>query len=67
MSRNDNYTTRNLLDYLCHQNNLKLIGKSLSRQANTNIFQQINFPGNLEEDNGSTMTFLLLKSSKNLF
>ena len=32
MSKNDEYTTRNLLDYLYHQNYYKLIGIDLSRQ-----------------------------------
>ena len=31
MSRNDDYTTRNLLDFLYHQNYYKLIGIDLSR------------------------------------
>ena len=43
ISRNDEYTTGNLLDYFYHQNNYKLIGIDLSRQANTSIPQQINF------------------------
>ena len=33
MSKNDEYTTRNLLDYLYHQNYYKLIGIDLSRQT----------------------------------
>ena len=46
MSRNDDYTTGNLLDYLYHQNYYKLIGIDLSRQTNANISQQINFKEN---------------------
>ena len=65
MSRNDDYTTGNLLDYLYHQK-YKLIAIGLSRQKNTSIPQQINFVGKLEEDEGAKM-FLLLKSNKNLF
>ena len=57
MSRNNDYTTGNLLD--------KLIGISLG-QTNMNISQQINFVEKLEMDDGVTM-FLLLKSSKKLF
>ena len=64
MSKIDNYTTGNLLDYLYHQNYYKLIGIDLSRQTNTNIPQQINFTGKLEEDDGATM-ILLLKNRKN--
>ena len=37
MSRNDDYTTGNLLGFLYHQNYYKLIGIDLSRQTNTNI------------------------------
>ena len=43
MSRNDDYTTANLLDYLYHEKYYKLIGVDLSRQTNTSIPQQINF------------------------
>ena len=40
MSRNDNYTTRNLLDYLHHRNYYKLIDIDLSRQTNMSIPQK---------------------------
>ena len=52
MSRNDDYTTVNLLDYLYHQSSYKLISIDLSRKTNTNICQQINFIGKLQ-DNGA--------------
>ena len=39
MSRNNDYTTGNLLDYLYHQKSYKLIGTDLSRQANSSIYQ----------------------------
>ena len=45
MSRKNDYTTGNLLDYSYHQSYYKLIGIDLSRQANTAIAQQINFTG----------------------
>ena len=61
MSRNDDNTTENLLDYLYHQNYYKLIGKDLSRQTNTSIPQQINSTGKLEEDDGATMFFIAKK------
>ena len=66
MSRNDNYTTGNLLDFSYHQNYYKLIGLDLSTQRNTNIPQQIDFAGKLEEDDG-VKCFLLLKSNKKQF
>ena len=45
MSRNNDYTTWNLSDYLYHQKYYKLIGINLSRQTNTGIPQQINYVG----------------------
>ena len=57
ISRNYGYTTRNLLEYLCHQNNNKLIDINLSRQANTTTPQQINFTRKLAVNNSAT-TFL---------
>ena len=64
MSRNDNYTTGNLLDYLYHQKYYKLIGTDLSRQTNTSIPQQINFVEKLEEDDGATTIFIAEKQQK---
>ena len=43
MSKNNDYTTGSLLDYVYHQNYYKLIDIDLSRQTNKNIPQQINF------------------------
>ena len=37
MSRNHDYTTENLLEFLYHQKSYKLIGIDLSRQTNTSI------------------------------
>ena len=50
MSRNDDYTTGNLLEYLYHQKCYWLIGIDLSRQTNTSIPRQINFVEKLEDD-----------------
>ena len=66
MSRNDDYTTENLLGYLYHQKNFKLIGINLSRQTNRNSPQQINFTGKLEEDDGATMFFIAKKQQKTI-
>ena len=66
MSRNDDCTTGNLLDYLYHQNYYKLIGIDLSRQTNASIPQQINFTGKLEEDDGATMFFIAEKQQKTI-
>ena len=43
MSKNNEDTNGNLLDYLYHQQFYKLIGIDLSRQTNTSIPQKINF------------------------
>ena len=53
MSRNDDYTTRKLIDHLYY----KRIVIDLSRERNTSIPKQINFVGELEEDNGATNAF----------
>ena len=55
MSRNNSYTTGNLLDYLYDQKYYKLIGIDLSGQTNTIIPQEIDFVGKLEENDGATM------------
>ena len=66
MSRNDNYTTGNILDYLYHQKYYKLIGTDLSRQTNASIPKQINFVGKLEENDGATMIFIAEKQQKTI-
>ena len=66
MSRNDDYTTGNLLDVSYYQNYCKIIGIDLSRQTNTSISQQINFTGKLEEDNGATMFVIAENQQKTI-
>ena len=66
MPRNDNYTTGNLLDYLYHQNYYKLIDTNLSRQANTNIPQEISFTGKLKDGNGAIMFFIVEKQQETM-
>ena len=63
MSRNNVYTTGNLLYYMYPQKFYKLIGRDLSSQRNTTIPQQIYFAGKLQEDDGGTMLFVCLKFS----
>ena len=64
MSRNDDYTTRHLLDYLYRQKYYKLVGIDLSRQTNTSIPQQINFVGKLDEYDGAKMFFIAEKQQE---
>ena len=64
MSRNYDYTTGNLLDFSYHQYCYNIIGIDLSRQTNTNIPQQINFTGKIEEDDGATAFFIAENQEK---
>ena len=63
MSRNGDYTTRKLLDYL-YQKYYKLIVIDSSKQRNTSIPQQVSFVEKLEEDNGAKMFFITEKKQK---
>ena len=66
MSRNNDYTTGNLLDYSCHQNYYKVIVIHFSRQTNTSNTQQTNSTEKLEKDNGTTMSFIAEKQEKTI-
>ena len=48
MSRNNDYTTSNLLDFAYFKENYRLIAIDLSKQTNLNDPQQINLIGKLE-------------------
>ena len=65
MSRNDDNTTGNLLDYLFHENYIKLFVIDLSRKKKREP-QQINFTGKLEEDDGARIFFVAEKQQKGL-
>ena len=64
MSKNDDYTTENLLNFSYHQNYYKLLGTNLSRKTNKNIPQQNYFTGKLEEDDGAKMFFIAKKQQR---
>ena len=64
MSRNNDYTTGNLLDYFYHQKCYKLTCIVLLRQTKTTILQKINFTRKLYEDDGATMFFIAEKQQK---
>ena len=51
------------MDFSYHQNYYKLISIDLSRKTNTSIPQQINFIGNLKEDDDAIM-FIAEKQQK---
>ena len=55
ISRNNDYTTRNVLDYSYNQNYYKFNGIYSSRKTKATIPQQFNFMGKLEGDNGDSL------------
>ena len=66
ISKNNDYTTGNLLDYEYFSKHYKLIAINLSKQIeleNPNLRQQINFIGKLEDDK-ATMFFIIAKSEE---
>ena len=68
MSKNNDYTTGNLLDYEYFKDHYKLIAIDLSKQTeleNTDLKQQINFIGRLEED--ATIFFIIEKKEETIF
>ena len=65
MSRNNDYTTGNLLDYDHFSENYKLIAIDLRKQMeleDADTMQQINFIGKLERNEGATMFFIIEKT-----
>ena len=69
ISKNNDYTTDNLLDYEYFSKHYKLIAIDLSKQIeleNPDLRQQINFIGKLEDDR-ATMFFIIEKSEETTF
>ena len=69
ISKNNDYTTGNLLDYDYFSKYYKLIAIDLSKQIeleNPDLRQQINFIGKLENDK-ATMFFIIEKSEEITF
>ena len=68
MSRNNDYTTGNLLDYAYFKENYRLIAIDLSKQTNLKDPKQINFIEKLENQSlGATMFFTIKISEETLF
>ena len=68
MSRNNDYTTGNLLDFAYFKENYRLIAIDLSKQTKLKDPQQISFIGKLEgQDHGATMFFIIEKSEETIF
>ena len=69
ISKNNDYTTGNLLDYEYFSKHYKLLAVNLSKQIeleNSDLKQQNNFIGKLEDDR-STMFFIIKKSEETTF
>ena len=69
MSRNNDYTTGNLLNYEYFKNHCRLIAIDLSKQIeleNPDLKQQFNFTGRLEENN-ATMFLIIEKKKETTF
>ena len=68
MSRNNDYTTGNLLNFVYFKENYRLIAIDLCKQTKLKDPQQINFNGKLEnQDGGATMFFIIEKSEETTF
>ena len=69
MSRNNDYTTGNLLEYEYFSEQHNLVAIDLRKQTeleNPDLKEQINFIGRLDEDN-ATMFFIIEKSEETTF
>ena len=68
ISKNNDYTTGNLLDFAYFKENYRLIAIDLSKQSKLKDPQQINFIGKIEgQNNGVTIFFIIEKSEKTTF
>ena len=68
MSRNNDNTSANLLDFDYFKENYRLIAIDLSKKNKLKDPQQINFIGKLEgQDNGATTFFVIKKSGETTF
>ena len=68
MSRNNDCTTGNLLNFACVKENYRLIAIDLSKQTKLKDTLQISFIGKLKNQaNGATMFFIMEKSEETTF
>ena len=66
MSRNSDYTTGNLLDYLCNKSFINSLTEIYPGQINTTIPQIISFTRKLEENDVATKFFMAEKQQKTI-
>ena len=64
MSKNNDCTTGNLLDFVYFKKNYKLIATDLSKETKLKDPQQIRFIGKLLATRGETMFFIIKKSEE---
>ena len=68
MSRSNDYTTGNLMDFSYFKEHYRLITIDLSKQTKLKYPKQINFIGKLENQAlGATMFFITEKSKETIF
>ena len=67
ISNNNDYTTGNLLHFTYFKKNYRFIGIDLSKETKLKDPQQVSFAGKLDEDNGTTMFFIMEKSEETTF
>ena len=67
MSRNNDYTTGNLLDFAYFKENYKLVAIDLSKKTKLKAPQQINFIVKRDKTNGVTMFSITEKSKETTF
>ena len=64
MSRNNDYTTGNVLDFAYFKENCRLIAIDLSKQTKLKDPQQINFIGKLENQAHEAIMFFIIEKSE---
>ena len=70
MTKNNDFTTDNLLDYEYFKYHYQLIAIDLSKQIkleNTDLKQHINLVGSLERNEGATIFFIIEKKEETTF
>ena len=68
ISKNNDYTKGNLLDFAYFKENYKLVAIDLSKQTKLKDLQQIDFTVKLEvQNNGATIFFIIEKSEETTF
>ena len=71
IGQGDDYTTGFLLDYSYLKDHYKMIAIDISKQqaldADPRAIQQINFTSNLDEDDGTTMFFIIEEAKETIF